>query len=156
MSLQVFKKEKSFDDLPEDTVYIILEYLSVNTRLAILKNKYNKKIIKDRLTRLPKTPEVLDKLYKLVFSHEYLLRKIYHEGSDILYDNKVAGVTFRYKSKKYKNQHNSDEYKEMFIRIITIILENYTKYYNKNEGVKKTSKFEKKMFKLFAIVLLIK
>jgi hypothetical protein len=162
MSIQSSNKEtrekyqKSFDDLPEDMLNIILEYLPIKKRLEILKLKYSKKYIKTKLQTLSDTTRALDKLWLISENYKYLLRKIYEPNSPILYTIPLHASTFRYKSKKYKNQHTSSEYKEMFIQLISTITDNYTKFYSKNENIKKTNKFEKQVFKLFANVALIK
>lgn len=162
MSLQASNKEtrekyqKSFDDLPEDMLNIILEFLPIKKRLEILKFKYSKKYIKAKLQMLSDTTCDLDKLWLISENYKYLLRKIYEQNSPILYTAPLHGSTFRYKSKKYKNQHTASEYKDMFIQLISTITDNYTKFYSKNENIKKTNKFEKQVFKLFANVALIK
>jgi Mg/Co/Ni transporter MgtE len=46
-----------FNDLPQDTINNILEYLPYQKRIAILKHKYNTKFIKKTLTKIPETTE---------------------------------------------------------------------------------------------------
>ena len=60
------KTVRALDRLPVEMINNILEYLPINTRLAILKNKYNKKTLQKMLENMPKTAENNAKLSKCV------------------------------------------------------------------------------------------
>ena len=112
-----------FNDLPEDTINLILTYLSANTRLAILKNKYNRKYIQERLQTIPKTAECLTKLWRCAIIARNLLEVL--AGRTIISNLSLA----LYSVKKYNKKNYSEYDNKVFTLIILATIKHYTKIY---------------------------
>jgi hypothetical protein len=112
-----------FDDLPEDMLNLILTFLSANTRLAILKNKYNKKYIQERLQTIPKTAKCLTKLWHCAIIAKNLIEVL--AGTTIINNLSLALYTVkRYNKKNYSEYDN-----KVFTLIILAAIKHYTKIY---------------------------
>jgi hypothetical protein len=112
-----------FDDLPEDMINLILTFLSANTRLAILKNKYNRKYIQERLQTIPKTAECLTKLWRCAIIARNLLEVL--AGRTIISNLSLA----LYSVKKYNKKNYSEYDNKVFTLIILAAIKHYTKIY---------------------------
>jgi hypothetical protein len=116
-----------FNDLPEDTIYKILTFLSANTRLAILKHKYNKNFVKSRLQKMPETNESLTKLWRCADISFHLLKSILND------DNELVSDLLSYPIRGFKKEKNpklfSTYYKRGFTKIIMGSMRNYTRIY---------------------------
>jgi len=117
-----------FNDLPEDTIYKILEFLSANTRLAILKRKYNRNFIKCTLQKLPETNEELTKMWRCAVIAYNLLQSVLHDDNMMFKD-----TCFSYSVRFFKKEKNpsiySRYYKERFIEIILTTIRHYSRIY---------------------------
>jgi hypothetical protein len=117
-----------FNDLPEDTIYKILEFLSANTRLAILKRKYNRNFIKCTLQKLPETNEELTKMWRCAVIAYNLLQSVLDDNSMMFKD-----TCFSYSVRFFKKEKNpsiySRYYKERFIEIILTTIRHYSRIY---------------------------
>lgn len=112
-----------FDDLPEDMINLILTFLSANTRLAILKNKYNRKFIQERLQTIPKTAKCLTELWHCAIIAKNLIEVL--AGRTILNNLSLALYTVkRYNKKNYSEYDNKE-----FTLIILTAIKHYTKIY---------------------------
>jgi len=115
---ELVKENKiDFNDLPEDTIYKILQFLSSNTRLAILKHKYNKKYVKCSLQKMPETIENLNKLWSC---------------ANIAYHIETTGLSpapiLLFKKEK-KPELYYGYYKENFTKLILAAIRHYTRIY---------------------------
>ena len=117
-----------FNDLPEDAIYKILEFLSANTRLAILKRKYNRNFVKCKLQKLPETNEELTKMWRCAVIAYNLLQTVLDDDSKIFDD-----MCFSYSVRFFKKEKNpsiySRYYKERFIEIILTTIRHYSRIY---------------------------
>ena len=119
-----------FNDLPEDTIYMILSFLSCNTRLAILKHKYNKAFIKNIINKIPQSVEELTKVWKCADLAVKLLESmglLDYKGS--IYNNLNTSCINVYKRESNPELY-SIWYKQGFLKIILTALKHYTKIYN--------------------------
>ena len=106
-----------FNDLPEDTIYMILEFLPCNTRLAILKHKYNKSFIKNIINKIPQSVEGLTKAWKCADLAVKLIESLGLFGSRDIYNNLSTYSVSLFKIER-KPQLYSSFYKESFLKII--------------------------------------
>jgi hypothetical protein len=127
----------SFNDLPVDTINNILEYLPFNTRLAILKHKFNKNCIKDVIKQVPESIEGLHKLWKCADIAVQLLKIVLSERSNV-YMSFTPGSISGFKREKNPEKY-SKYYKENFTKIIIATLKHYSKIY-KEESIKQKIK----------------
>jgi hypothetical protein len=163
-----------FNCLPEDTINIILEYLPIDTRLKILKNKYNKKIIEVKLQNfceadfkkifesactaheilnivLKKESVLSTKLSTYMLTTDWL--KTMHADHQYLsfYKKQLTGIilaALKYYTKIYKmvNRNNISIYKTSGMLVYY-----YYNYYCNNNKIKK---IEKMILKLYAQLIL--
>jgi hypothetical protein len=108
--------------LPNDIINKILDFIPINVRLSILKSKYNKKFLKNKLENIN-----VEKLYKCAL----LAEKIYHESllhySNIKYDYIKINNLNSTKINKYSY------YKEEFMKIILLAIKHHRKIYKKKK-----------------------
>ena len=114
------------DCLPEEMINNILEYLPKNTRLAILKNKYNKKIVQNKLEQIPQSYDFLSKLYKCASIAKEVIEYAL-EDSDIL--ESLPTHTIKYFEEEKDHSKYARYYKEKFTEIIMGAVKHYTKIY---------------------------
>lgn len=130
------KKEIAvLDCLPEEMINNILEYLPKNTRLAILKNKYNKKFMLNKLEEIPETYEILSKLYKCAIIAKDVLDYAFKKSAVLASSSSWLKW---FKEDKDKEFHKyAESYKKNFIKMILAAVKHYTKVYKiKDESVK--------------------
>jgi len=126
----------NFNDLPEDVIFIILNFLSCSTRLAILKHKYNKSFIKNIINKIPKSVEGLTKAWKCADLAVKLIESLGLLDNHDIYNNlNIYSVTY-FKAER-KPELYSNWYKEAFLKIILIALKHYTKIYNNKHQTRK-------------------
>jgi hypothetical protein len=118
-----------FNDLPEDTIYMILEFLPCNTRLAILKHKYNKSFIKNMINKIPKSVEGLTKAWKCADLAVKLIESLGLLDNRDIYNNLSTYYVSLFKAERNPELY-SIWYKEGFLKIILTALKHYTKIYN--------------------------
>ena len=121
------KNSINFNDLPEDTIFLILGFLSYNTRLAILKHKYSKCNVKYKIEKITKSIKGLNQIWKCAEISICLLESLVEDESDILQNLSIHSVTI------FKEETNpeiySDYYRENFTKIIWAALHHYSKIY---------------------------
>ena len=117
-----------FNDLPEDTIYKILQFLSANTRLAILKHKYNRNFVKFNLQKLPETNEELIKMWRCAVIAYNLLQSVLDDDSEIFNDS-CFSYSVRFFKKEKDPSIYSRYYKERFIEIILAAIRHYSRIY---------------------------
>jgi len=134
------------NDLPEDTIYKILQFLSSNTRLAILKHKYNKKYVKFSLQKMPKTIENLNKLWKCASIAYHIETTGLSQGPILLF------------KKEKKPELYYGYYKENFTRIIMTTIRHYSRIYKFGHYTNKKviEHIEQIMLNIFAHLTMIK
>jgi hypothetical protein len=116
-----------FNDLPEDTIYKILAFLSANTRLAILKHKYNKNFVKSRLQKIPETNESLTKLWRCADISFHLLKSILNDDNELVVG--ISSYTIKVFIKENDPKNYSRYYKEHFTKIIMAAIRQYSCIY---------------------------
>lgn len=126
------KKSIEFNDLPEDTIFMILEFLPHNTRIAILKNKYNKAFIKNVIKNSVSLEELTKiwkcaKLAESLLLEMNLLNKNGNQKGNV-YRNLNTVTLSCYKSEQKQIMY-SNWYKESFSKIILAALKHYIKIY---------------------------
>jgi len=121
------KKGVNFDDLPDDILYIILEFLPYNSRISILKHKYSKTFIKLKLNKMTENIKGIKKLwYCAKISKELLLSLLEYE-SDV-FNNLITNSVKNFKKEKNVELY-STYYRENFIKIILAAIHHYSKIY---------------------------
>lgn len=115
--------------LPEEMLNIILGYLPMETRIAVLKCKYNKKKIQTKLTNMPKTEEKLKKLFKCASVAKEVLKFVLKSESDV-FKNFALYATENFKKEKELNAYYQ-YYKENFTKLILAAIRHYTRFYKK-------------------------
>ena len=125
-----------FNDLPEDVIFIVLNFLSCNTRLAILKHKYNKNFIKNMINKIPKSVEGLTKAWKCADLAVKLIESLGLLDNRDIYNNLNTYSVTIFKA-EHKPELYSNWYKEAFLKIILIALKHYTKIYNNKTKTRK-------------------
>ena len=146
----------NFNDLPEDVVFLILGFLSYNTRLAILKNKYNKNYIKNKLKKIPKTIEGLNQMWECAQIAKYLLISLLEHNSGVFKNFSTYSLT---SFKKEKNvEHYLENYKENFTKIILASIQHYSKIYKFGHYTNKKviEQFEKTILNIFVRISIMK
>ena len=113
-----------FNDLPEDTIYKILQFLSANTRLAILKHKYNRSFVKCKLQKMPENKEELTKLWRCAIIAYNLLKNML---CDCVFQN-ISSYSVKF-AKQGNLQLYSRYYKENFTEIILTAIRHYSRIY---------------------------
>jgi len=125
-----------FNDLPEDVIFIVLNFLSCNTRLAILKHKYNKSFIKNLINKIPPSVEELTKAWKCADLAVKLIESLGLFSSRDMYNNLSTYSLSIFKIER-KPELYSSWYKESFLKIILTALKHYTKIYNNKTKTRK-------------------
>jgi predicted nuclease with TOPRIM domain len=85
-----------YNDLPEDTKNIILGFLPYNTRIAVLKYKYNRNFIKYKLQKMPETNEILAQMWVCANIANNLLKSLLNNNSDILKNNSLSSYSIMF------------------------------------------------------------
>jgi hypothetical protein len=174
----VSKKGLNLSCLPEEMIHIILEYLPIDTRIKILKNKYNEKIIQLKLENIPTTD--IKKLFEYASIAEEVLKFALKKESNVFEQFSISATEwFKEEIELHKYLRF---YKENFTKMILAAMKYYTKIYKKiicptkllysytigNEtfSVYKTSRkqqynrkikvIEEMIFRLYAKLILIK
>jgi hypothetical protein len=125
-----------FNDLPEDIIFIILNFLSCNTRLAILKHKYHKSFIKNLINKIPQSKEELTKAWKCADLAVKLIDSLGLLDNRDIYNNLSTYSVSIFKIER-KPELYSSWYKESFLKIILVALKHYTKIYNNKTKTRK-------------------
>jgi hypothetical protein len=144
------KKGVKFDDLPEDALYIILEFLPYNKRIAILKHKYSKYSIKRKLEKIPETIKGIYQMWKCAKISRNLLFSLLEYDSGVFDNFSTHSVRFYKKEKNWELY--SEYYGENFTKIILAAIHHYSKIYKfKHYTNKKVIEhIEKTILNLFA------
>jgi hypothetical protein len=124
-------------------IYLILDFLPYNTRLAILKNKFNQNYIKTKFEKIPKTIQGINQIWKCAEIAKYILENVLENGSDVFRNLSM------YSLKSFKKEKNMELYStyyiEQFTKIILSAIHHYIKIYKfSNCKNKKIIKYEKK------------
>ena len=160
---QEYKKivrEKSgnidFNDLPEDTIYKILTFLSANTRLAILKHKYNKNFVKSMLQRMPETNESLTKLWKCAKIAFHILENTLNEDNKLI--NGMSSYPIRFFKEENDPKNFARYYKGHFTEIILAATRHYSRIYKYGHYTSKKviEHMEQIMLNIFAHLTMMK
>ena len=150
------KNSINFNDLPEDMIYLILGFLSFNTRVAILKNKYNKYFIKSKLEKITKTVKGMNQIWKCAELARDLLESLLEDESDIFHNFSTYSVKL-FKKEKTKELYMA-YYGENFTKIILAAIHHYSKIYKfghyTNEKV--IEYIEKIVLKIFSHLSIMK
>jgi len=109
--------------LPNDIIIHILEFIPINTRISILKSKYNNKFLKNKLEKMN-----VKKLYKCAAIAE----KLYHDSLLHYSDIKYYYMEINNLNPKEINEY-PNYYKEIFIKIIISALKHHRKIYKKKK-----------------------
>ena len=115
-----------FDNLPEDMINLILGFLPYNTRLAILKGKYNKNYIKSKIGKIPKTIKGFGQICKCAEIAKGLLESLLEDES-VINNSYTYSVQFFKKEKHLELYLNY--YTENFTKIIWAAIHHYSKIY---------------------------
>ena len=145
----------NFDNLPEDMINLILGFLPYNTRLAILKCKYNKNYIKSKIGKIPKTIKGFSQIWKCAEMAKDVLENLLEDKNDIFKNLSRYSVEFFKKEKHLELYLNY--YTENFTKIIWAAIQHYSKMYKfKYYTNKKIIKYEKKILNIFAHLSIMK
>jgi hypothetical protein len=139
--------------LPEEMINVILEYLSINTRLAILKNKYNNKFMKNKLENIP-NPNYIKNLFKCAIIAEDVLTHVLKMESVVFRNLPTLSIVL-FKEETYLDDFDLRYYKRKFTEIILAALKHYSKIYNRISYGKKEKAVEQIIFRLYAKLILI-
>jgi hypothetical protein len=139
--------------LPEEMINVILEYLSINTRLAILKNKYNKKFMKNKLENIP-NPNYIKNLFKCAIIAEDVLTHVLKIESVVFRNLPTLSIVL-FKEETYLDDFDLRYYKRKFTEIILAAFKHYSKIYNRISYGKKEKAVEQIIFRLYALLLAI-
>ena len=144
------KKDVNFEDLPEDIIYIILGFLSYNTRVAILKNKYSKYYIKNKIEKITKTMKGMSQIWKCAEIAKDLLESVIEDHSGIFQNFSTYSVEHFKKEKEVELY--STYYRDNFTKIILSAIHHYSKIYKFSYYANKTviEYIEKVVLKIFA------
>jgi hypothetical protein len=150
------KKGVNFDDLPEDVLYIILEFVPYNKRIAILKHKYNKSAIKLKLKKMSENIEGIKKLWSCARISKDLLVSLLDYDSGV-FENLTTHSVKVFKKEKNLELH-SKYYRENFIKIILTAIHHYSKIYKFGYYTNKKviEHIEKIILNIFAHLTIIK
>lgn len=126
-------KRPKFEDLPQEMVNAIIEYLPYNTRLAILKRKYPKQLIKEILRGLRANNINLANLYPCaMFSSEILFASLKRD-SDLYKKLKTNMTDVAEFGEHFVTSNNSTRYphfyKDQFVELIINAIYHYTRIY---------------------------
>ena len=145
-----------FNDLPEDTIYKILEFLSVNTRLAILKWKFSKKTIKNIIKQVPIHTNHLTKIWKCANIANKLLESLIDWDSDVF--TNLPNYSLRIFKGEAKPEMYSHWYKQNFTEIILAATRHYSRIYKFGQYTNKKviEHVEQIMLNIFAHLTMIK
>ena len=150
------KNSINFNDLPEDMIYLILGFLSFNTRVAILKNKYNKNYVKSKLEKIYKTVKGVNQIWKCAELARDLLESLLENESGIFHNFSTYSVTIF--KKETNPEMYSVYYRENFTKIILAAIHHYSKIYKfghyTNEKV--IEYIEKIVLKIFSHLSIMK
>jgi len=113
--------------LPEDMIYLILQYLPIDTRLKILKNKYNAKIMELKLQDVSATD--IKKLFECASNAEEVLKFVLKKDSDVFTKFSLGAIEWFKEEKQLKKYLCF--YKENFTNMILAAMKYYTKIYKK-------------------------
>jgi len=133
ISLQVVEQDVStknrlnFNCLPDDMVNIILQYLPIDTRLKILKNKYNSKIMQLKLQNMSTTK--IKNLFEYASTAEEVLRFVLKKDSEIFTKLSFGAIDW-FKTEKELEKYLRF-YKDNFTGMILAAMKYYTKIYKK-------------------------
>jgi hypothetical protein len=130
------KNYVDFNDLPEDVIFIILNFLSCNTRLSILKHKYNKSFIKNMINKIPQSVKELTKAWRCADLAVKLIESLGLLDNRDIYNNVSTYPVTLFKAES-KPELYSNWYKEAFLKIILIAIKHYTKIYNDKPQIRK-------------------
>jgi hypothetical protein len=145
-----------FNDLPEDTIYKILEFLSVNTRLAILKWKFSKKTIKNIIKRMPIHTNYLTKIWKCAYIANKLLESLIDWDSDVF--TNLPNYSLRIFKGEANPEMYSQWYKQNFTEIILAATRHYSRIYKFGHYTNKKviEHIEQIMLNIFAHLTMMK
>jgi len=125
-----------FGDLPEEIMNIIVEFLPLNVRIAILKRKYNKKHIKKIMENLPyETPIIIELWPCAMISREILLSFL--KKTDDLYSDMRSSMesVLEYGNFFETEQKYEYYYKNIFVELIVKAIYHYTKIYKLRKSI---------------------
>jgi hypothetical protein len=144
------KKGVNFDNLPEDMLYIILDFLPYNTRVAILKNKYSKYYIKSKLEKITKTVKGINQIWKCAEIAGGLLENLLECQSGIFNNFSIYSVQ-GFKKENRKELYTM-YYGENLTKIILAAIHHYSKIYKFGHYTNKKviEYIEKVVLKIFA------
>ena len=150
------KKDVNFDDLPDDIIYIILGFLSYNTRVAILKNKYSKYYIKSKLEKITKTVKGINQMWKCAEIAGGLLENLLEYQSGIF--NNFSIYSVEHFKKEKEAELYSNYYRDNFTKIILAAIHHYSKIYKFGHytNQKVIEYIEKVVLKIFAHLYIMK
>jgi len=118
----------NFNYLPEDIIYIILQYLSIDTRLKIIKHKYCAKIMRVKLQNISNAD--INKLFESAKIAQEILNFVFKNETDVIFTKLSTYTIDCYKNKKEKHR-NLAYYKENFMEKILSAMKHYSKIYKK-------------------------
>ena len=121
------KKRLNFNCLPDDMINLILQYLPIDTRLKIIKNKYNAKIMQLKLQNISSTD--IQKLFECASNAEEVLKFVLKKDSDIFTKFSLGAIEWFKEEKELKKYLWF--YKENFTEMILAAMKYYTKIYKK-------------------------
>jgi len=121
------KTKLNVSSLPEDMIYLILQYLPIDTRLKILKNKYNAKIMELKLQDVSATD--IKKLFECASNAEEVLKFVLKKDS-VVFTKFSSGAIEWFKEEKQLKKYLCF-YKENFTNMILAAMKYYTKIYKK-------------------------
>ena len=125
-----------FEDLPEEIVNVIVEFLPFNVRIALLKHKYNKKYIKQMLEKLPYKMPILTDLWPCAMISREILLSFLKKTDDLYSDmrSSMEAVLLFSDSflteKKYKYY-----YQGVFVELIVKAIYHHTKIYKLRKSI---------------------
>ena len=123
--LDLQRKPSDLFALPEDIIYIILEYLPINTRLAILRHKYNPKIMRHKLRDAS-----IDKLFECARIAQSVLHAVYGKNHAIFEKLRSYAIN-DFKKDRAAGTIHLDIRKEQFMDWIFVAMKRYTTIYTK-------------------------
>ena len=122
--------EVNFDSLPEDTINIILQYLPIDIRLKIIKNKYGEKNIRVKLQNISNVD--INKMFTLAKKSQEILNYVFkNESQDVTFSKLSTSVINRFTEEKELDTY-LDFYINKFMEKILSAIKHYSKIYKKN------------------------
>jgi hypothetical protein len=130
-------KALCFEDLPEEIVNVIVEFLPFNVRIALLKRKYNKKYIKEMLEKLPYKMSILTDLWPCaMISREILLSFLLKKTDDMYCDMKSSMKAVLLFSDSFVTEKKHKYYYQgVFVELIIKAVYHYTKIYKLRKSI---------------------